>query len=301
MMKVLHALTFCAVACGQTPVSQTVTNEWVASAVDPTRLPLGDKFVTRNAPRRGYLLQCPTPPGPPVGASTAGPWIDLAAGTWDATKKLSVRGTISWPAAEYAESTANGVRTLVTNGLPVKTVTGEFPIGPGDPTYAYDRNPNSITAVALRFDLPTAPTARAPGCLPMGPVALLRNGVAMFAPVDEVGRDAAAWETQDTCQGHPQQQGEYHYHDVSSCLLDAAKGPSTVVGWAADGFPIVVERDARGALPSNADLDECHGRTSDIVLDGTIVRAQYHYSVTLEFPYVIGCFHAANVRPSIGR
>jgi hypothetical protein len=67
-----------------------------------------------------------------------------------------------------------------------------------------------------------------------------------------------------------------------------------VVGFALDGFPIVVERDARGDLPTNADLDECHGRTSPILLDGEVVEI-YHYSATLEFPYVIGCFRATPV------
>jgi hypothetical protein len=50
----------------------------------------------------------------------------------------------------------------------------------------------------------------------------------------------------------------------------------------------VVERDAAGALPTNADLDQCHGRTSPIVLDGEVVET-YRHSATLEFPYFIGC------------
>ena len=81
----------------------------------------------------------------------------------------------------------------------------------------------------------------------------------------------------------------YHYHNIASCIRNATDGSSTVVGFAFDGFPITVERDANGALPSNADLDLCHGRTSDIVVDGTTVR-MYHYSATLEFPYFIGCY-----------
>jgi hypothetical protein len=81
----------------------------------------------------------------------------------------------------------------------------------------------------------------------------------------------------------------YHYHNVPNCLRDKATGPSTVVGFAYDGFPIVVERDAAGTLPTNADLDECHGRTSPIFLDGEVIE-MYHYSATLEFPYFIGCF-----------
>ncbi|MFM8861596.1 MAG: hypothetical protein ACKOIA_03945 [Acidimicrobiia bacterium] len=58
-----------------------------------------------------------------------------------------------------------------------------------------------------------------------------------------------------------------------------------------DGFPIVVERYTAGNLPTNTDLDQCHGRTSKINLDGKIVE-MYHYSATYEFPYFIGCFTA---------
>ena len=103
------------------------------------------------------------------------------------------------------------------------------------------------------------------------------------------GRDAVAYEIQDECDGHPEANGRYHYHSIPTCILDAATSSSTVVGFAYDGFPIVVERDASGALPSNADLDECHGRTSEIDLDGERVTT-YHYSATLEFPYFMGCF-----------
>jgi hypothetical protein len=55
----------------------------------------------------------------------------------------------------------------------------------------------------------------------------------------------------------------------------------------------VVERDAAGNLPNNADLDVCHGRTSPILEDGEIVTT-YHYDATLEYPYTVGCFHGTN-------
>lgn len=279
------------------PAATATPNVWKSEPVDPRRLPLGDRFVTRTAPGVGALFMCRIPerPRPPAGASLAGPWIDAAGGTWDLTAKLQVGGRVEWPTAQYGESIERGVRTLVTNGLPTRTVTGTFPIAPSDPAYRYDRNPNAIAPVALRAELPVEPAATAAAaCLPQGPIALLRNGVPLYAPVDELDRDAVAWETQDSCQGHPQQQGSYHYHDVSQCLRDAATATSTVVGWAFDGHPIVIERDEGGRLPGNDDLDECHGRTSDVRLEeGT--RAIYHYSVTLEFPYAIGCFRSAPV------
>jgi YHYH protein len=111
-----------------------------------------------------------------------------------------------------------------------------------------------------------------------GAVGMLRNVVRIFNAIDARGDDAVAHESQDQCQGHPAMT-TYRYHNVPSCLRNAATGSSSVVGWMADGFPIVVERDATGALPTNADLDKCHGRVSPILLNGKIVT-QYHYSAT---------------------
>jgi hypothetical protein len=47
----------------------------------------------------------------------------------------------------------------------------------------------------------------------------------------------------------------------------------------------------RAYCPNNADLDECHGRTSPMLLDGQVVEP-YHYSLTLEYPYTVGCLKA---------
>ena len=267
-----------------------IVNEWAGSPVDPTALPIGTSTVSTAAPAVGGLFACDAgnPNGP--GAFAVGPWIDEAAGTWDAVAKIAVRGEVSWPMAQYDETVSGEVRTIESNGVPVGAVTGEFPIAADDPAYAYDRNPNTIGEHDLSIELPVSPsTAAAPSCLSKGTIGILRNGVALFASIDEQNRDAVAYETQDQCDGHPQQSSTYHYHSIPSCVLDAATGPSTVVGWAADGFPIVVERDADGNLPTDADLDECHGRTSPIELDGETVET-YHYSATAEFPYFIGCF-----------
>lgn len=268
-----------------------IVNVWKGPAVDRARLPIGTTRVTQAGPTVGGLYVCSAGNPNGGGARVAGPWIDEAAGTWDATKKVSVQGSVSWPMAQFDERVGADTRTLAGNGLPVGQVTGTFPIAASDPAYAYDRNPNRIAATAFSYALPRTPTAAAtPACLGMGAIGVLRNGVVLFAPVDEQHRDAVAYETQDVCDGHPQQASQYHYHDVPSCIVTAATGPSTVVGFALDGYPIVVERDASGRLPTNADLDACHGRTSPILLDGQVVTS-YHYSATSEFPYALGCLH----------
>jgi hypothetical protein len=47
---------------------------------------------------------------------------------------------------------------------------------------------------------------------------------------------------------------------------------------------------------TTSDLDECHGITSEITLDGKKVT-QYHYVMTEDFPYSIGCYRATATQP----
>jgi YHYH protein len=282
------------------PRAEAAANNWLPSQVDITRLPLGDSRVSVTNPARGVILSCTGPTGT-EGAEADGEWIDAASGTWDRTRKLAVQGRVIWEQARYEETISPGRRMLATNKLPVHDPTGTFPVAPDDPAHRIDRNPNSIGSSVLAVALPLRPApAEQAGCLGAGPIGIFRNGVVAYNSLDERGRDAVAHEVQDECNGHPEMTGTYHYHAVAQCLLDKATGPSTVVGFAFDGFPIVVERDRHGRLPSNADLDDCHGRTSPVLLDGRIVPI-YHYSATWEFPYFIGCFHGRNpIRTPMG-
>ncbi len=270
-----------------------IVNTWVGPVADLTALPIGTALVSTTGPTIGGLFVCDAGNPNGGGAFAVGPWIDEAAGTWDATQKVSVQGEIEWPMARYSEIIDGTDRVIASNGLPVGLVTGTFPVASDDQAYAYDRNPNSIAESDISITLPLTPTVSASAsCLPKGTIGVLKNGVAVFASVDALNRDAVAYETQDECDGHPEQSSTYHYHDVPSCIIAASTGPSTVVGFAYDGFPIVVERDAAGDLPTNADLDDCHGRTSLIELDGAQVEI-YHYSATYEFPYFIGCYRGS--------
>jgi hypothetical protein len=266
-----------------------IVNTWSGAKIDPTRLPIGDSSVSITGPGAGKLWACRQGNPNAGGAQADGPWLNVAAGTWNSTSKLAVRGKVSWPTARYSEKVANGKRVLTTNDLPVDGQTGTFPIAADDPSYAYDRNPGKVTETPTTVTLvETGTVAASSTCMSEGPVGMLKNGVFIFNSLDGRGDDAVAHESQDLCNGHPAMT-TYHYHNVPSCIRNATTGSSTVVGWVYDGFPIVVERDASGALPTNADLDECHGRTSPITIDGETVTT-YHYSATLEFPYFIGCF-----------
>lgn len=268
----------------------SIVNTWVGPPADTSKLPIGTSRVSLTTASIGGLYACDAGNPAGGGVQVAGPWLDEATGTWDLSKKVSVQGEVTWPMASYSEEVVDGTRRITSNGLPVGAVTGTFPVAADDPAYAFDRNPNRIAASDVTISLPLDPVkAATPTCLGKGRVGILKNGVSLFASLDELNRDAVAYETQDKCDGHPQQTSVYHYHDVPSCIRDAAQGASTVVGFAYDGFPIVVERDANGDLPTNSDLDECHGRTSTIELDGELIE-MYHYSATHEFPYFIGCF-----------
>lgn len=275
------------------PTASAIVNTWSGAPVDLKALPLGDGRLSTVAADAGSVYSCTGGNEARAGAMENQPWIH--GNTWDMTAKAVVEGSISWPTAAFEVTADSKSRTITTNGLPVGTVTGQFPISPSDPAHEYDRNPNSIGENATEVTLPLNPSkAATPQCLPMGAIGVMLNGVFLFNALDAAGRDGVAHEVQDVCQGHPARGGIYHYHDVPACLRNAATSPSTVVGWAYDGYPIVVERDAAGNLPANADLDQCHGRTSPILLNGEVVTT-YHYDATPEYPYTIGCFAGADV------
>jgi len=133
----------------------------------------------------------------------------------------------------------------------------------------------------------------------MGPIGVFADGVATFNALDAAGHDAAAHETLDACDGHPEQTGAYHHHTVPSCLLADLTEPSTtsLVGYALDGYGIYVERDQFGNLLTNENLDACHGRIGPVLWDGEVVE-MYHYVVTMEYPYTLGCFRGTPVTPT---
>ena len=186
---------------------------------------------------------------------------------------------------------ARRARKITGNGLPTNHTTGTYPIAQDDDVYQYDRNPNTIRAQSLSYRLPASPRkASSPQCITGGAVGVLDSGVALYHAVDATGRDAAANEVQDSCDGHPQISGVYHYHALPRCLeTGSSKAHSKRIGWALDGFPIYGPRGDGGEYMRNSKLDACHGHTHAVKVDGRR-RAMYHYHATMEFPYTVGCF-----------
>lgn len=274
------------------PVEQTTENQSTqsdaphTSDVDLTHLEVGDgKYST--TPQTGYVFTCQTQFNG-KGASGTGNWMN-GDGTWDATKKAVVDGSITWPSS-FTISLQGNERIFTGNDLPDHP-TGVFPIAQSDDAYLYDRNPNSIKQQSITLALPANPTASAqPNCVG-GEVGIMLSGVVLFSAFDAEGRDAVAHEVQDECDGHPQVSGFYHYHNLSDCIEDTSTGGhSSLVGYAFDGYGIYGYYGEDGKEVTNDDLDECHGHTHMIEWDGQMVE-MYHYHATHEFPYVVGCFH----------
>lgn len=270
-----------------------VPDVWPA-VIDLTAIPLGDGRAV-GEPTLGSLYSCRTE-FTPRGPANGGPWIDYANGTWDLTSKAQVPGSTTWPQAQYSETVTGDTRRISTDNLPIEDVTGDFPISPTSPVHEYDRNPNMVSPHVVDLSLPADPThAASPSCVGMGAVGVLLSGVYLYNAVDAAGGDAVAHETQDVCDGHPDGQDFYHYHDIPRCLLDATPtSASTLVGYALDGYGIYVERDSNGDLPTNAELDDCHGRVSTVSWNGE-EQDVYHYSATREFPFTIGCYRGTPV------
>ncbi len=253
------------------------------AAAGAQQLPLGDGHVTDH-PQAGNVYACRAV-FRAGGARHEGEWFHGQ--TWDPTAKPHVAGRVRWPTAAFTLSPEGNDLVFVGNGLPIGEPTGTFPILPTDPAYRYDTNPNRIAAQHLRFEIPARPVvAGRATCLPMGMIGFTVTGVAFYNALDDAGRDAAAHEIQDDCDGHPQANSQYHYHSGSPCIPGV--GDDRLVGWALDGFPILGMKDAAGRTLTDADLDACHGRREVVTAAGRSYA--YAYRLTREYPYTLGCF-----------
>ena len=264
--------------------------------VDTTKLPLGD-HQTSPSPEVGSVFACPNQPFNGGGAQAIGPWIDTSGGTWSKDAKPAVRGTVSWP-SRFSITTSGAATTLTGNGLP-STPTGEFPVAADDPVHQWDANPNSVREWNLTATLNASPTVAAQASCVGGVIGVSTLGVPIFSAFDAAGRDAVANEVQDSCDGHPEKNGHYHFHSLSRCFASTTDADPDLFGYALDGFGIYVDRNPDGSLLSTWDLDACHGRTSEITWHGQKVD-MYHYVATADFPYLVACFRGTPITSATG-
>lgn len=166
---------------------------------------------------------------------------------------------------------------------------------PNHPTAIFPNsdNPNRIRVQEFHFRLPLEPKlADSITRVPMGPIGVALNGVVFFNPFEAGGMNAlegysAVW--LDSCCGHPERRGVYHYHKYPSCVKspfhDDGQGHSPVLGFAFDGFPVNGPFESAGKmardLTGDRALDVCNGHSDS--------KRGYHYHVTPgRFPYIIG-------------
>jgi hypothetical protein len=224
-----------------------------------------------------------------MGNALGQPWVDANGVIYFADKPV-VEGSVSWNSR--LEITVEDTDTVIEgNGLPDHP-TGEYPIAQNSDAYQYDRNPNSIAEQSIQYVIPTNPTiADQPTCLPGGTIGVALTGGVIFNALDADARDAVANEIFDECEGHPQQQGQYHYHHASPCFPQGEEGEhSPLVGYALDGFGIYGAQDENGEIITNDELDECHGHFGPVPTDDGGTVEVYHYHLNEEFPYTLGCF-----------
>jgi hypothetical protein len=282
---------------GQKAYSDSELLSMARDAFSSGVVPLGDyKYVTSGA-KKGYVYLCNARKDNP-GSMVLGPWV--SGDTWNFKQKVTVDGSVTWKNATFVQTISGAYRTLTGNDLPINHTTGVFPVALSDDAHQYDANPNTISSQQLKVSLPAKPTySSTPYCMTGGEVGIMTSGVALFNAFDAGLRDAPAHELQDTCGGHPQGSGEYHYHSLPSCLKDTSI--KTVIGFAYDGFPITGPVVTKGKYLTTSNLDECHGITSEILLDGR-KTVSYHYVMTYDFPYSASCFRGKPVvtGPSAG-
>jgi hypothetical protein len=214
-----------------------------------------------------------------------------------------------------------GTRSFSGNGLP-STQMGTFPVQSGTSAYSYysglpgGDKPTSIygagagsyssaAAIGIRpySLLSTIPLNPDPNPNPstFHPIASLIVGVTLTGTVwhIEYANDSSNnWVSPinalppDQCFGHPYNE-QYHLHGYSwKCFPNqGTSGQSPVFGFALDGYPITGPRAADGHMLTNAELDICHGTTSEITMPGNEgKKTTYHYVLNREYPYSVGCF-----------
>ena len=155
-------------------------------------------------------------------------------------------------------------------------------------------NPNKILKQHYAFKIPRKPrVADKPTATPFGPIGVAINGIPFYNQYNREGRDAVRLEVFDSCCGHPDQAGRYHYHKYPVCVKspfkEAPSGHSPLIGFAFDGFAIYGPNGEDGKPPS--DLDECNGHTD--------TTRGYHYHVTAGYPYVLGAYHGVVEKSNI--
>jgi len=230
---------------------------------------------------------------PPMGGTTG---MMPSSSTTSGTVCGTAAGTNSFTYTEVTDDASGsttgfpcGYREISANGCPGYDWTSQT-------------TPNKATEQSVKIKLPLCPkisTTLWPTGIKnvdgttnsnpsKGAIGISINGVALFGNADANNGDAYINEgkTFDTCNGHPQDAGIYHYHmePAATCgvFKDVAGSHSPLFGFMYDGIPIYGELGDSGIAPT--DLDSCGGHT-----DKTYPYYHYHLPKDKAFPYLTAC------------
>ncbi len=186
---------------------------------------------------------------PVASSSTSGVLCNYTSNIFNNSPSVNATATATW-------SCSNTLRSLTANGLPDHAV-GTFP---------NQDNPNTIAAQNISVSVTVAPTPTnivTPRSAPPDKPGIALNGI-VFDPgtagtcndtgatcslggasvgswnIEALGQASFRFGT-DANNAHVQPGGVYHYHAVPEGLvskLHPGAAAMTLVGWAADGFPI---------------------------------------------------------------
>jgi hypothetical protein len=198
-----------------------------------------------------------------TGTSTASVLCDYSSNVFNSSASVNATAKATW-------SCSSTQRAITANGLPDHAV-GTFPNA---------NNPNTITAQNVSASATLTPTKTSvitPRSGPSAKPGMALNGI-VFDPatagtcdntgaVCDLGQGTGAWNIEalgqsafrfgtDSNNAHVQPQGTYHYHGIPEGFVTKLnKGTAmTLIGWAADGFPIyarygyTVATDASSAI-----------------------------------------------------
>lgn len=146
-------------------------------------------------------------------------------------------------------------------------------------------NPNRIAQFSMTYKIPLNPAENSSHpSTPMGPIGVALNGVAFFNQYAGGGAPLTnEINSFEQYGGHPQQQGQYHYH-IEPYYITGQKGDSAILGFLLDGFPVYGPVE-NGETLTSSDLDVYHGHfgVTEDYPNGT-----YHYHFTNDAPYLNG-------------
>ena len=204
-----------------------------------------------------------TDSGSSTSTSTAGVLCDYASSLFNSSPSVNATATVRW-------SCSSTQRSVVANGLPDHAV-GTFP---------NSDNPNTIAAQSITLSASLTPTQTTVNTT-FGPGAG-KPGIALNGIVFDPGTAGTCDDSGTRCQGgggpgggtwtmealgqssfrfgtdsnnaHVQPGGVYHYHGVPEGLVTKLnKGTAmSLIGWAADGFPIYARYGYTTATDANS-------------------------------------------------